>query len=296
MGAIKYADMADHDMFAVLGTLFGDAISVRFLLEDFGAEQAYLPPFAAPLPPERYWRQVCKEISLGRFPGDLDTLIDCALQQYPYNDLLRSFRDLPHQDSPAAKGPAGLRILLLLSEPTDLGRAGLTQELGLIQEIIDTAAVNVSLTVNAAVSPTTVLPAVLDVRPHLVHFAGHGAVSGELAAQDSSGRAAAIHVTAITRLLTDMESVHTLLLGACHVGAVVGDATRRFTVIGCEGPVPGAAARAFSRGFYNALVRGGRGPEEWFNYGSHQVELEGGDASVFRLWPPAASRDNPALA
>jgi hypothetical protein len=190
----------------------------------------------------------------------------------------------------AFQGPAEQRILLLLSEPTDLGRARLTQEFQLIQEIVAAATIRVSLTVNAAVRPTDVLPAVLDVRPHVFHFAGHGALSGVVAAQETSGKAASVHVAAIARLLDNVRSVHTLLLGACNVGNLASQAPRRFAVIGCEGSLPGGAALAFSRGFYAALVRG-MDTEEGFKYGCDEVELEGHDRSVFRLWPGSSSRD-----
>lgn len=287
---ISYADMAQHHIFAVLGELFSDALSARSLLEDFGADQAHLPPFGAPLVPELYWRQVCREISRGRFAQNLDVLVDCALRQYPYNGPLGHFRDLLRQGTVSFQSAAGQRILLLLSEPTDLGRARLTQEFQLIQEIVAAATIRVSLTVNAAVRLTDLLPAVLDVRPHVVHFAGHGALSGEVAAQDGSGQAASVHVAAIARLLYDIPSVHTLLLGACNVGNLASQAPRRFAVIGCERSLPGGAALAFSRGFYAALVRG-MDTEEGFKYGCDQVELEGHDRSVFRLWSAPSSGD-----
>lgn len=282
VAGLGFADMARADAFALFGTLFSDALSSGALLEEFGADPAQLIPFNSTTP-ALFWREVCREIVKGRFPGTLEELLLAARRQYPYNDALRGLLD--HAGGVGlGGGPAELRILLLQSSPTDLGLSLLTQEHQVIRDIVAVAAIQVSLTVHTAVRPTTVLPAVLDVRPHVVHFAGHGSASGALAAQDESGRAAPIAVEDFADVLEAVDSVRALVLGACKVGGPAAAPGRRFDVIGCEGSLSGVTALAFSRGFYHALVRGYPAPE-CYKFGLSQIRVEGCDASGFRFWP-----------
>lgn len=126
-----------------------------------------------------------------------------------------------------------------------------------------------------AVTTKTLQQALLDEKPTIVHFSGHGAING-IAIEDSLGNSKLIANDAIGSLFelcsTDTKCV---VLNSCYSESQAIEIAKHIPyVIGMKSSVNDKTAIAFSVGFYTAL---GAGKDIAFAYkwGTVAIKLEG---------------------
>jgi hypothetical protein len=169
-------------------------------------------------------------------------------------------------------------ILFLASNPKDSSKLRLDEEIRAIQERIRAAEFRDSfeLVSRWAVRPLDVLQALNEIRPHIVHFSGHGTKNCSLILDDADGTAKAVADSAIAALFKNMkDDIQIILLNACHsedlakaLSAHIGCSIGMSSTIGDE------AAITFASSFYGALAFG-RTITQAFEQGRVALMLQG---------------------
>lgn len=169
-------------------------------------------------------------------------------------------------------------ILFVGADPSDATRLRLGEEAREIQEKLQLAKMreHFKLEQRWSVRPEDLSQALLDVKPQIVHFSGHGSSSGQIFLEDSSGK---IHPVApdVLAALFELVSGHVrcVMLNACYSEKQAEKICRHIPyVIGMNQAIEDKAAIAFSVGFYQALG-GGRSIDDAFKFGCVQIRLSG---------------------
>lgn len=189
-----------------------------------------------------------------------------------------------HPREPAAPAPAlarpfpeRIRILFLgansASRPLDLER-----EVACIQQDLRMARERDVLEFRQvwAVTRDTLMQAMLDESPTIVHFAGHGETGGILL-RDEGGNPRLMTGDALSSLFALFrDTVTCVVLNACWSEAQARAIRRHVPyVIGTRADIPDQAALAFSAGFYKAIGAGKDVPFA-FEIGKTSARVEGG--------------------
>jgi CHAT domain len=127
-----------------------------------------------------------------------------------------------------------------------------------------------------AVRPKDLQRAILDLKPQIVHFSGHGVGNGGLALEDETGQAKLVSTQAIARLFKLFaDRVECVLLNACYSEIQAKAIAQHIPyVIGMKQAIGDDAARAFAVGFYDALGAG-ENIEFAFNFACNRIDIEG---------------------
>ncbi|MEU2718169.1 CHAT domain-containing protein [Streptomyces sp. NPDC007205] len=247
MASPTWTQLRDAGAFETLGELFPDVSSSHAFLEDLGISPALLPPFAQ-LPAASWWRTVCRTVDQGRFEGVTPAdLVTAAAARYPGHQGLAA---LAGRDATTA-----LRILCLMSAPLDEARLRIGAEQRVIREAAARSAGRLTVEAHPAARVSDVLPQLHAVRPHIVHFAGHGTDDGRLLFEDETGTSAPVPVRALAAALALHAPLDCVVLNACWSAAYAdGLLDCADTVVGTSGELPDAAALAFAEGFYASLA------------------------------------------
>lgn len=97
---------------------------------------------------------------------------------------------------------------------------------------------------------------ILNNRPEVLHFSGHGA-QGILAFEDQNGRTLRVSGEALADLISLSPSIKCVVLNSCFSASIATlVAPHVDTVIGCDVSVGDEAANYFTRAFYRALAHG----------------------------------------
>jgi AAA-like domain/CHAT domain len=170
------------------------------------------------------------------------------------------------------------RILFLTAEPTETARLRLGQELREIEEKLQRARHGAMFQLKPASSarPGNVSQELLEFAPHIVHFSGHGASTGELCFEDVLGRVQPVTPQALAALFKLVANqVECVILNACYSDIQAEAIVQHIPfVIGMNTAIGDQAAIAFSVGFYKALSAN-RSPQEAFKFGCAEIQLEG---------------------
>ena len=175
--------------------------------------------------------------------------------------------------SPLANGKVGILFLGANSagSPLDLERevSRISMRLKLARER------DLELKQEWAVTIDTLMQAMLDEQPTIVHFSGHGTESG-IILRDEVGRPRSVSGEALANLFELFkDTVRCVVLNSCY-SEVQATAIRRHIpfVIGMRSAIADVAAVAFSTGFYTAVGAGKEIPFA-FEMGKARVRLEG---------------------
>ncbi|MEO0406845.1 MAG: CHAT domain-containing protein [Cyanobacteria bacterium P01_A01_bin.135] len=125
-----------------------------------------------------------------------------------------------------------------------------------------------------ACRPKDIQQAMLDFKPDIVHFCGHGSESG-LSFKDDSVKEKIIDSEALAQLFRLFSSIECVILNACYsISSAELIAQHVDYVIGMSQDISDRAAIAFAVGFYNGL---GAGESVDFAYelGCNSIFLEG---------------------
>ncbi len=183
-------------------------------------------------------------------------------------------------------------ILFLASEPTDEARLRLGQEAREIKEKLQLARLReqFEFSQRTSVRPEDITQALLDIKPKIVHFSGHGTSTGALCFENATGQKLPVEAEALSALFEQFYShVNCVILNACY-SEVQGKAIVKNIdyVIGMNQKISDKAAIAFSIGFYQALGAG-TSFEEAYKLGCVQMRLQG---SPERLLPVLLEKDS----
>lgn len=129
---------------------------------------------------------------------------------------------------------------------------------------------------NGATKPIDIQQALLDFKPQIVHFSGHGAGEDGLVFEDSSGQEKLVGATALANLFSLFsERLECVILNACYSEEQAGAIAQHIPfVIGMSQAIGDRAAIEFSVGFYTALGAG-EAIERAYKFGCNTIQLEG---------------------
>lgn len=153
--------------------------------------------------------------------------------------------------------PETITVLFFATNPKGTSQLRLDEEARSIQEMIRKSEHrdSISFVTRWAVRPLDILQAINEINPDVIHFSGHGAVSGDLILENTDGSPKPVTKEAITQtIMSSSDKIHLLFFNACfsyeqaqeivqHVDAAIGMTTS----IGDE------AACAFAAQFYSSL-------------------------------------------
>lgn len=171
------------------------------------------------------------------------------------NDLTAMFYGSPR----LMKGQKSMKALMLAAAPLDQQQLRLDEEARDLREqlkLVNTPVANVQVEHRWAVRANQLQMEIMNEKPQILHFSGHGD-HGLILLEDSSGNAAEVSAEAISDLVELNSSIDCVLLNACFSEGVARlTAPHVKAVIGCNASIDDNAAIAFTRAFYRALAHG----------------------------------------
>ena len=179
-----------------------------------------------------------------------------------------------------------IKILILTANPQipDYDPLRLDTEVRRIEEALKRSRYRdrFELVTKLAVRATDLRRALLDHRPQIVHFSGHGTGEQGLVLENDAGTMQLVSTDALSRLFNLFETgaVECVLLNACY-SEVQATAIHQSVdcVIGMNQPIGDNAAVQFAEGFYDALGSGSP-YDEAFRIGCSAIDLEGSSEYV----------------
>lgn len=129
---------------------------------------------------------------------------------------------------------------------------------------------------NGATKPIDIQQALLDFKPQVLHFSGHGAGEDGLIFEDSNGRGKLVSPQALANLFSLFcDRLECVILNACYSEAQAQAIAQHIPfVIGMSQDIGDAAAIEFSVGFYTALGAG-ETIDRAYKFGCNTIQLEG---------------------
>lgn len=153
--------------------------------------------------------------------------------------------------------PEKITVLFLATNPKGTSQLRLDEEARTIQEMIRKSEHrdSISFETRWAVRPLDILQAINEINPDVIHFSGHGSVTGELVLENTDGSAKLVTKEAITQtIMSSSDKIHLIFFNACfsyeQACEVVGYVD---TAIGMTDSISDAAACAFAAQFYSSL-------------------------------------------
>ena len=172
--------------------------------------------------------------------------------------------------------PIKSTILFLSADPSDAVRLRLGQEQREIHEKLRLAQMRDQfvLEVRSSVRPGDMVQALLDTRPRIVHFSGHGTDIGQICLENEAGEIHPVDAPALEELFRLVKSnVECVVLNACYSITQARVIAKHIDfVIGMSREIGDEAAINFSAGFYRALGAGST-VEEAFRFGVVELRL-----------------------
>ena len=168
-------------------------------------------------------------------------------------------------------------ILILAANPKGTASLALMREIRDISEGLKRSKNRdrFKLEEKVAVRPQDLQIALLETKPRIVHFCGHGTGDEGLAFENDAGGVQIVSTEAISNLFgLFADSVECILLNACY-SEVQAKAIRQHInyVIGMRQNIRDDVAIAFTMGFYEALGAG-KSIESAYHFGCNRIQLE----------------------
>jgi hypothetical protein len=171
-----------------------------------------------------------------------------------------------------------VKILFLASDPTDMARLRLGEELREIQEKIQMSNLRdyFVLCPKMSARPADISQALLDFQPTIVHFSGHGSNDGAICFENELGQSILVEPSIIGSLFeTFSPTIQCVILNSCYSEAqALAIAKSIKFVIGMKHAIGDKAAISFAIGFYQA-IGAGRTFQEAYRLGCIQIGLHG---------------------
>jgi hypothetical protein len=150
-----------------------------------------------------------------------------------------------------------MKILFLAASPSNESRLRLDREANDLRAqlaLVKSPQRQIEIEHRWAVRVDQVQMELLNERPDILHFSGHGGTE-TLIFENTSGQSAPVSAKDLAELISLFPTIKCVLLNACYsesVGKLV--APHIDAVIGCDASIEDAAAIAFTRAFYRALA------------------------------------------
>lgn len=174
--------------------------------------------------------------------------------------------------------PEPIKILFLASNPTDISRIRVDEELREIDERISLGSHRdrFELLSHSAVRPRDLSRALLRHKPHILHFSGHGSTSAGIVLEGNDGKTKIVAAADIAELLSIIQdNLRVVVLNSCYSALQASGITESIDcVIGMNDKIGDSSAIVFSASFYESLAFG-RSVDEAFKLGVVQLKTEG---------------------
>ncbi|MGB5687285.1 MAG: pentapeptide repeat-containing protein, partial [Candidatus Electrothrix sp.] len=171
-----------------------------------------------------------------------------------------------------------IKVLFLAANPIETVRLQLDKELLEIEIKVRASEHRDALELKPklAARADDLLQALLEHKPHIVHFSGHGSSEGELIVVDNNGRPKPISKDALVQLFKTLrENIRVVLLNACFSQSQAKAITSTIDcAIGMNKEIGDNAAIIFAASFYRA-VGFGKSVQDAFDLGKTALMLEG---------------------
>ncbi|NEU73369.1 CHAT domain-containing protein [Hassallia byssoidea VB512170] len=169
------------------------------------------------------------------------------------------------------------KILILSANPTNTNQLRLDEEVREIEAGLERSRSRdrFQIICKWAVRSNDLRRALLDHKPEIVHFSGHGAGSQGLALENNSGQMQLVKTETLAGLFELFDSIECVLLNACYSEAQAQAIYQHVDyVIGMNRAIGDRAAIEFAVGFYDALGAD-RSYEDAYKFGCLNIDLEG---------------------
>ncbi|MCE7984531.1 MAG: CHAT domain-containing protein [Caldilinea sp. CFX5] len=169
-------------------------------------------------------------------------------------------------------------ILFLAADPTNASRLRLGAEFSEIDEQLKLAKYQNKFKLELpefSLRSKNISRALLNLRPQIVHFSGHGTAEGALCFEDEIGQSHLVRPDMLASLFEQFaDQVNCVVLNACYSwGQANAIAAHIEYVVGMNQAIGDQAAIAFSIGFYQALGAGCT-IEEAYKLGCVQIKMQ----------------------
>ena len=169
------------------------------------------------------------------------------------------------------------KILFLSADPRNVSRLRVGEELRDIREQLKLANLREEFILEdrTATRPRDISKAILDFKPHIVHFSGHGTETGNLCFEDELGKVKPVTPKALTALFRLVaRQVNCVVLNACYSDVQAEAIVEHIScVIGMNKAIGDRAAIIFAVGLYKALGAG-EPVDRAFEFGLVDLQLE----------------------
>lgn len=176
------------------------------------------------------------------------------------------------------------KILILAANPINTSRIRLDRELREIKRIIQRRAKKrdfFKLEEVLAVRAEDISRKMLDFRPQIVHFCGHGVGDDGLVVEGDTGHSEIISNSALSQLFKLFsDDVECVIFSSCYSDFQARAVAQHIDyVIGMSREISDSSAIHFSTGFYEA-IGDGNSIESAYNVGCSFIHKEGGDQTT----------------
>ncbi|MBD2492361.1 SAV_2336 N-terminal domain-related protein [Aulosira sp. FACHB-615] len=169
------------------------------------------------------------------------------------------------------------KILILSGNPNSISRLRLDEEVREIQNSLQRSKKReqFGVTSNFIVRPDDLWRALLDTKPEIIYFSGHGGVSQGLVLENSSGEAKAVNPESLANLFKLFNNTtECVVLNGCYSELQAEAISQHINyVIGISNEISDKAAIKFAVAFYDALGAG-KSYEDAYNFGCLAIALE----------------------
>jgi hypothetical protein len=169
-----------------------------------------------------------------------------------------------------------ITVLFLAANPLDTARLRLDEEVRHITRSIRAAEFRDEIRIVPwfAARPDDLVQGLLEHRPQILHFSGHGDLAGEIRFIGDDGRSRPVGPEALRRILRVLRDVRVVVLNACHSAAQASLIAEQVDLtIGMSRAIGDRTATAFAGSFYRALGFG-LSVEDAFELGVATLPLE----------------------
>ncbi|MBF2015562.1 MAG: CHAT domain-containing protein [Rivularia sp. T60_A2020_040] len=186
--------------------------------------------------------------------------------------------DAQKQNQKESENSAVKTILILASNPKNTSQLRLDEEVREIDAGLQRAKKRelFDLKQRWAVRCQEVYQALLDLKPQIVHFSGHGSGDDGLFLEDEDGNLKLVNTEAIAKLFELFSTtIECVVLNACYSEVQASAIAKHIPyVIGMNQAIGDKAAIKFATGFYNALGAG-ENIEFAYKLGCNVIQLDG---------------------
>ena len=179
-----------------------------------------------------------------------------------------NFQDVPEQ----------INVLFLASNPVGAAPLRLDIEIRSIQEKIRASEYRESINLHSrwAVRSSDLLQAINEVKPHIIHFSGHGSSEHDIVLETAEGEPSFLSKEKVTLLMKTMsESIKLVIFNNCFSNGQAEMVTEHVDfAIGMNEAIQDEAAKEFAAQFYSALGFG-HSVQKAFEQGKLALSLEG---------------------